>query len=507
MALTMISKFFGFGREMVVASLFGASAETDAWFLAVGVPLLLAGPVTAAIERVFIPIFDDSIANNKAKSLLFRFSSLTLLITFAVLIVPVWIFAPTVLKIMAPGFDAQGIALAAGMVRVAVFLTFFRVTASIIRSVLHVNRNFIIPGLAGIPNNIIIMLFSFLFYRQWGIYALVWATLIASVFQLLYQLPCVLKSNLSGQLTAPSNNYLREMLTLLPPVILGSMSGQVKGIVDRMFASGLAEGSISFLNYASLLKAMPSTLLIGTVATVVYPSLVTLNNSKNIAAFKRTLTQSLSTMVFLTIPIMVGMVILAEPMVAFVYQRGAFDAAAAQGTSYAFRFFALGLPGYAFFMLMNQAFYAIKDTKTPLVAMLISVLLNAFLNGLLIGSLQHGGLALATSISLTASGLYLLIKLQKRIGHLGLMGLRNEAAKAITAGLGMALVCSFALTVAQRFFNPDTFVMKGLYVSILITLGALTYFALSWLLGSQGIKQSADIVKRLTGRRVPPKAA
>lgn len=156
---------------------------------------------------------------------------------------------------------------------------------------------------------------------------------------------------------------------------------------------------------------------------------------------------------------------------------------------------------------MNRAFYAIKDTRTPLIAKIISVLLNAILNWLLIGSLQHGGLALATSLSLTASGLYLLIKLQKRIGHLGLMGLGNEAAKAITAGLGMALVCSLALTVAHRFFNPDTFIKKGLYVTILITLGALIYFALSWLLGSQGIKQLADMVKRLTGRGGPPKAA
>lgn len=98
-----------------------------------------------------IPIFDDSIANNKAKSLLFRFSSLTLALTFAVLIVPVWVFAPTVLRIMAPGFDAPRIALAADMFRVVVFLTFFRVTASIVRSVLHVNRNFIIPGLESIP--------------------------------------------------------------------------------------------------------------------------------------------------------------------------------------------------------------------------------------------------------------------------------------------------------------------------------------------------------------------
>lgn len=506
-AITMVSKLFGFGREMVVASLYGASAATDAWFVAAGVPTLLFSPVHNAISTVFIPVFDGSVASGRAKALLTRFGALAFALSLLLLVIPVWLFAPQVVSLLAPGFEAEAVAAAAAMVRVVIFCIIFRVISGIVSAVLHVNRNFLVPGAESIPYNIVLIAIAFTFYREWGIYALVWGTLIATAVQLLYKLPFLFKASLPGKLNAPIQDMMREIAILLPPVILSSMSGQLKAMVDKMFASTLSAGSISYLNYAVLLNSLPSALLITTIVTVMYPTIVSQANQSNIDGFRSTLTRALQATTFLILPVTLGMIILARPIIEFVYQRGEFDVVAVAGTIPPLTFFALGLPGMVIYLFMVRAMYALKDTRTPLLATAISFTVNALLNWALIGVLNHGGLALANSLALWSSGLYLYWRLRQRIGHLNEKILVPDTIRALWAALLMGVICYLSAWGLAQVFVPQTFIQRAIQLTLLIGSGGLTYLAAARALGCQGYQEALTLLRSIFTKIKPTQAA
>jgi putative peptidoglycan lipid II flippase len=506
-AITMVSKLFGFGREMVVASLYGASAATDAWFVAAGVPTLLFSPVHNAISTVFIPVFDGSVSLGRAKALLFRFGALAVSLSLLLLVIPVWIFATQVVSLLAPGFEVEAVAAAASMVRVVILCIVFRVVSGIVRAVLHVNRNFLVPGAESIPYNIVLIAIAFTFYREWGIYALVWGTLIATAVQLMYKLPFLFKVSLPGKLTDPIKDMMREVSILLPPVILSSMSGQLKAMVDKMFASTLSAGSISYLNYAVLLNSLPTALLITTIITVMYPSIVSLANQNNIDGFRNTLTRAFQATTFLILPVTLGMIILARPIIEFVYMRGAFDATAVAGTTPPLTYFALGLPGMVLYLFMLRAMYALKDTRTPLLATAISFTINILLNWGLIGVLSHAGLALANSLALWFSGLFLYWRLRKRIGHLNEKILAPDTIRSLGAAVLMGFICYLSSWGLAQIFVPQTFFLRSIQLIILIGSSGLVYFAAARLLGCQGYQEALTLLKSIFSKFLPNQAA
>ena len=173
----------------------------------------------------------------------------------------------------------------------------------------------------GFPYNIVIIAISFALHQKLGIYALVWGTLFGVVAQSLFKLPWFLKTKMYGDLKASSADGLKEILRMLPPVIIGSMASQIKSVTDKMFASTLAEGSISYLNYSSRLVGLPQGLLITSIITVVYPSLVDYINNREYDKFRDTFTKAVNSMQFLLMPMVVGFVVLALPIIQIVFQR------------------------------------------------------------------------------------------------------------------------------------------------------------------------------------------
>lgn len=497
--ITMLGKVLGFGREVTIAYLFGASALTDAYLMAVAIPTLLFTAVNKGVSSVFIPVFDRFKSQKRDQALVTKFLLLGLGLVILIFVLPTWAFAPFWVSVFAVGFDGATAELTVLMLRILAFMTLFRFISSVSNAILHVNRNFVIPGLDSFPYNVTIILIALLLYQGMGIYALVWGTLLGVIFQAVLKLPWLFKAKLAGGWWEKCNDGLSEIFLLLPPVILGAFGTQFKAMVDRMFASTLAEGSISYLNYASRLIGLPQALLVVAIITVVYPSMANYGNSGNMDMFRGIYEKAVNTMQFLLMPIIVGFIVLATPIIQFVYQRGSFDSLAVAETVAPLCFFSLGLIGMMLNAFNIKAFYALKDTKTPLLSTGLLIVINIVLNFAFIGSLKHGGLALATSIANWLGGLLLFWLLRRKIGSVSPRPLLKEFVKILLAALIMGLSVYFAYYVTISFLPAGRIIEAGLLLAV-ISVGAVIYLGVASLFRSQGAVESGRIFQMIKNK-------
>jgi len=495
MVLTIISKFFGFAREMTQAYFFGADMYTDSYLVAMTIPTVLFLAVSSAINNVFVPVYDRYRAQGRDKALVWKFAQIGLILTVLVFVIPVFLNTNLAVRLFAPEFPDEAVVLAAGMLRVLIFIVFFRLFSAISTAVLHVNRNFLVPGMVGIPYSLAIMAFSALLAKEMGINALVWGTFAGVAIQFFVLVPWLARTKMGGTVRDKVADGLKEIAFLLPPVLMGSLAGQAKTMTDRIFASGLAEGSISFLNYALRVKDLPVGLLINTIIIVLYPTIVSYANGEQWRQYRSALASALNTMTFLMLPITAGFAILALPITQLIYMRGNFSIEAAQATAYALRLYSPLLLGTMLYTLMVKAHYAVRDTKTPLYAMLISVIVNIALNFLLVGVLDHGGLALATSLATIVGGLFMYYKLSKTRGNLLNMDILLDMGKSVLATLVMAVFCltAYALLAARI---PQGFVGRAMFTGAIVALSAGVFLGLAWFMKISAMKEAINILQR-----------
>ena len=230
----------------------------------------------------------------------------------------------------------------------------------IVMAFLQVKENFTIPGLMSVPNNIIVII-TILISAKVNPYLLPWGAAIAIASQVLFQLPFAIKK---GFRYRPNVNlkdeHLKKMLWLIGPVLIGVAVNQVSVVVDRSIASTLVEGSISALNYANRLNQFVMGMFIVSISSVIYPMLSKLSTENNKEKFNQSIVTACNTIILLVIPITIGAIILAEPIVKLLFQRGEFDARATQMTGIALQFFSIGLIGFGLRDILGKVFYSLK---------------------------------------------------------------------------------------------------------------------------------------------------
>jgi putative peptidoglycan lipid II flippase len=289
---------------------------------------------------------------------------------------------------------------------------------------------------------------------------------------------------------------IKKLAILLPPVILGGAALELKSIIDRVFGSLLPEGSIAALNFSNRIYLLPNGILIMALLTVLYPTLVELYVEGKVMEFKNTLRQGIGLVILLVFPMMVGLIVLRIPVVRLLFERGAFDAAATASTAYALAFYSLGLVALGIQLLMNRAFYALKDTLTPMYVTLLMVVLNIFFNWLLIKPMAHGGIALGTALSINIGAIILVYLLWRKIGALGGKRLLATFWKCGVS----ALIMGIMLILGIRFLHGSGFLRQAVELGILISAGALVYFVLIYCLRVEELRTGLGFVRRRISR-------
>lgn len=493
---SLISKFLGFIREVLIASKFGSGMETDAYFVALSATTVLMGMVSAGLNTTLIPIFSEiEVKNGHEKKIDYMNNLINVVNILAILFVVIgWISSPVIINIMANGFEGEKFNLAVKLTRIGLPIMLFTGPCAIFTGYLQSNESFLAPAAIGLPFNVVYIFYLLFLSSKFGIKGLMVASVLATLAQIFIQIPAVKSEGYKYKFKVDfKDKYIKKALLLTLPVMIGTAINEINMIVDKTMASSLKEGSISSLNYASKLNGIILGVFIAAITTVIFPMLSKESNKDNIDGVKLIMSHGINIILLITLPATVGLIILSEPIVRIFFQRGAFDATATAMTTKALIFYAIGLVGMALRLMLNKAYYSMQDTKTPMVNGAIAVGANILLNFIFIKPLAHGGLALATSIS-TLLATLLLIKDLDKIYKMDHSVNIKCLTKTSIASVIMGAVVYFLYGVLSSVFTGGK-IIQLFVLLITVGIGALIYVGLCYLFKIEEINMVIDKMK------------
>jgi putative peptidoglycan lipid II flippase len=444
------SNLVGLARQILMASVFGTQAEIDAFSAANRVSetlfYLVAG---GALASAFIPTFTGLLTHGERQRAWRLASAIANLISLILIIlcILVAIFAPWVVRyILAPGFasDPEKEALTISLLRLMLPSAVLFGLSGLVMGILNSNQIFFWPAFAPAMYQVGMILGMLFLAPSMGIYGLAWGVLIGSGLHLLLQVPSLLRLN--GRyypLLGWGSSDVNEVARLMAPRLLGVAVVQLNFWINTRLASQFVEGSVIALVLAFSLMLMPQAAIAQSIAIAAMPTFSAQVALGKLNEMRASLAASLRGALLLSVPASIGLILLREPVIALLYQRGEFDARSTQLVAWALLWFVAGLVGHTIVEILSRAFYSLHDTRTPVLvgiaAMSLNVLFSYVFSALFIrlGWLPHGGLALANTLAtgLEAGGLVYFMR--RSLG--GLEG------KTILDGLSKSLLAAIAM--------------------------------------------------------------
>ncbi len=502
-ALNLLSRFLGLGREIVIAHQFGATVATDAYLVAFTIPNILFMVFAQALATVVVPVFTEYKSKGQL-GLAWNVSSsvINLLVVVLTTVTVVGILAaPVVVRLVAPGFDAEATALAVELTRIIFPLLIFAGITTAFNGFLNANNIFGIPAFTGTVNNVVIIVAALTLGSLYGIHGLALGTVLGMAASALVQVPSLYQA---GFRFRSQFNWrhpgVQKIFHLMVPITVGIAISQLYILIDRVLASMLVEGSIAALNFGTRLIQLPVSLFVLALSTAVFPTLTTWAAEGKQEEILAAMQRALRMIIFTTLPAAAGLIVLRFPVVKLLFERGAFDEQATAMTAYAVMFYSVGLTGLAANILLTRGFYAFQDTRTPVKLLGANVLLNLVLSLLLMGPMQLGGLALASSIAALVNTILLVYYLERLLpGLWRLGGWLDFGAKVLLACLFMSLGAYFANIVLAGLLPEGTFAL-GLQVGGAITAGVIIYLLVSFLLRLEEMRLALELLRQLPAK-------
>ncbi len=478
MLATLLGRFAGFIRETFIAAKFGASMATDAFLVAYTLPNILGITITGAFNAAFIPVFTQKLLGEdreKAWRLASSMLNLVFLVFSAISVLGI-IFAPVVVKLMAPGFNGQAVQLTVDLMRIMFPALIFLALVGLTSGMLNALNHFLMPSLGPLVSSLAIIGSLFILTPAMGVYGLAVGTLAGFAGQFLITMPELVKRKFHYTMHLDYRDPdIRRIGELIVPVLIGVGIGQINIIIDRILASGLSEGSISALNYAYRLMQLPLGLFVAAISVPIFPALSAYAAKNEMDRLKDALVKGMNVFALIMIPASVGLMVLSTPIVRLLFERGAFDRADTAATAIALVFYSLGLAGYAARDIMTRVFYAVEDTLSPVVIGAIGVAVHIVLNIILVRFMAHAGLALATSI-ITFLNMFLLgYWLRRKIGSFFPAEAWMTWGKVLLASGVMAAVVRLVAVKLAPF--ADSLGTRGLAIQVggTVVTGAVVY--------------------------------
>jgi putative peptidoglycan lipid II flippase len=457
----VLGQITGLVRGILVARAFPA-AELDAFFAANRVSetlfmLLAAG----ALGSAFIPTFTGFLAKNEKEAAWKLASSIAnlLILTLSFLAALAAIFAPQIVRYaLAPGFSDNPVlfSLTVNLLRIQLVSAVLFGMGGLIVGILNAHQIFLIPALTPSMYQLGMIFGVLVLAPSMGIYGLAWGVVIGAALYLLLQLPSLFKQKGAYSRTLGLENAaVREVFRLMGPRVLGVAVVQLNFWVNTWLASQMVYGSVAGLQYGFSLMLMAQAAIAQSVAIAAMPTFSAQFALGKLDEMRNSLASSIRGVIFLALPASIGLILLREPIVAMLYQRGEFDARMTSLVAWALLWYAAGMIGHSVMEVLTRAFYAQHDTKTPViigvVAMGLNVVFSFIFSSLFenIGWMPHGGLALANSLATALEVTALLIIMRKRLN--GINELRILRGGLLATGGTLAM--SAAVLVCLRFLS------------------------------------------------------
>lgn len=498
---TLASRVLGFVRDILTAAFLGAGPVADAFFIAQRLPNMFRSLFAeGAFNAAFVPLFAGMIASDgRQAAKTFAEDALAVLLSALLLFVLIGeATMPWFLQIIAPGFAAEPAkyALTVELTRITFPYLLFISLVSLQGGVLNSVERF--AATAATPMLLNIFLIAALgtsrFWPSRTAQALAWGVTLAGFAQFLWLMVSCSKAGMALSLPWPRlTSAVRRLIRFMLPGVFGAGVTQINLLVSTAIASLLPSGAVSYLYYADRLNQLPLGVVGIAVGTAILPSLSRQVRLGNEAAAQHTQNRGIELALLLTLPAAVALAVMAEPILAVLFQRGAFDAAATRATAPALAAYACGLPAFVLVKVFAPAFFARHDTATPVRIAALSMIVNIGLTVALMVPLAHVGNALANAIAGWVNALGLAIMLHRR-GHFAFDARARRAVPRIAcAAIGMGLL----LGLAERMLAPALVAapaIRLLALGALIGGGLASFAALALLFGAA---EWSDVKRRL----------
>lgn len=499
---TLLSRIFGFFRDVIQAFYLGTSRSGDAFTIAYVIPNLLRrltgeGAMTAA----FVPVFTE-MKKEKSKEELWRFANIfffDLSLIMTLLTVMGIILSPLLVRVIAFGF--KGIEgkweLTIVLTRIMFPYIFLISLAALVMAILNSFHKFFVPAFTPVLFNLSIISVALLFAGKTEQPAYVFAAgvVIGGILQLAFQIPFLWRRGMRFHFQVSfSHPAVHRVARLMVPGIFGVGISQINFALSRMIASVLEEGSVASLYFASRVQELTLGLFSIALSIALLPTFSDLAARHDIPGMKETLIFSLKLVFFITFPAMVGLLILNRPIIQVLFQRGVFDAQSTAVSASCLFFFAFSLPFISGVKIFAPAFYSLKDTKTPVIVAFFVMLSYISMSLVLMQPLRVGGIALALSLASVLNFILLFILLEKKIGKIEKRGILSASIKAAFSAVGMGVAVWFFMR-NFAFDRLDFLRQLGILASA-VSLGIVIYILFHLLFSHEELRSLRDIFSR-----------
>ena len=510
----MLSRVLGLARELIFAGLFGAGRGMDAYITAYRAPNLLRdlfaeGALSVAFVTVFSKLGVEK-GYEAAWELARKMATLALVCMSAVTLLGI-IFAPALIAVLAPGFDAEKSAFAVELTRIMFPFILMVSLAALVMGMLNSRNVFGVPALASSFYNLGSIFggvtLAWVIDPTFGPRALIGmaiGTLIGGFLQLIVQLPSLRKVGFTFHFDFGwRDEQVRRVLWLMLPAVIAASAVQVNVMVNSIFASYLGDGAVSWLSYAFRLMQLPLGIFGVAVATVTLPAVSKIAAGGDMAHFRETLSKAIRLALFLTLPATAGLMMMSEEIIGLIYERGKFGVQDTLQTGAALRFYAIGLTAYACIKVVSPAFYALEHKWTPMVVSLASIALNVLLNWQLTFrmGMGHRGLALSTGLSAVANFLMLYFLMRRASGGMNTGDLLGPLVKMLLAAAGLAVACAAGQQWLAPWLSGASLIDRAWSLFAVIAAAAVVYFGICAVLRVDEARGAWALVRRKISRR------
>lgn len=514
----MTSRVFGFVRDVGIANVLGAGMVTDAFFIAFKFPNLfrrLFGE--GAMNAAYVPLYSGrleqgdsgegesdgaAMADGRAAARGFAGEVAGVLSVFMLGFTVVAMGAmPWIMHAIAPGFadEPAKFALTVELGRIAFPYLLFMTLSALLAGTLNAHGRFAAAAAAPILLNLVLIGVLALIHFgvvPWPGRGLAYGVALAGALQFLLLALAAKRAGVLPRVPRPRlTPGVKRLMVLMAPGVIGAGVVQVNVMIGDVLASFLAEGSVSYLYYADRVNQLPLGVVGVAVGVALLPLLSRQLKAGETAAAAESFNRALEISLFLTLPAAAALVAIPHPVVAVLFQRGAFGPAEAEATALALRAFAVGLPAYVLIKTLSPGFFAREDTRTPVLVAACAVVLNIALALALMGPLAHGGIALATALTAWANAGTLALLLVRR-GHFRAdPRLRRTLPRMLAASALMAAALVGGEWLLAGWLAPVG-ALAVAALAILVAGGAAVYFALAHVTGAADLREIKRLLRR-----------
>jgi len=505
---TLMSRILGLIRDIVIAGFFGAGMVTDAFFIAFTIPNLLRRLLgEGSLTVSFVPVYTDYLTHRPHEAPRVIHTTATVAASLLLVLTALGIvLAPWIVAIQAPGWkDPALIRLTVQLTRICFPYLFFIGLVALAMGILNSHRHFFAPAVAPCLLNISIVA-CVLFLSPTVYPPILTAALgvsLGGLTQLLLQLPFLRAKGITFKIDFDLRHpALRRIALMMAPMMLGIAAFQFNQVVSRFLASFLPKGSVSYLYYADRIFELPLGLFGVSLGVALLPSFSRLVAQEKMEEFKKTVNLFLRMSFFITIPAMVGLIILRVPILNLIFQRGAFTYHSTLMTAQALLCYSLSIWAYGGIQVLSRAFYAVEDAKTPLKTAILALGTNFLLGVILMHPLRHAGLALANAVSAILNVSLLTYLFHHKTGGIHWRALVVSLLKTALAIIPLALVAIF-IERGYTWTESGGYMVKIPLLGGGIIIAMALFFICSYLLKNREVQFLWDSVRSGRVRQGP----